>query len=77
MIKIFITGVNGQLGNEPRNLLDERGVAYDAFDSKGLDITDKQAVNAKFDALQPAVVYHCAAYTAVDNAEDKGKKINW
>lgn len=77
MTKILITGANGQLGSELRNLLDERGVAYDAFDSKGLDITDKQAVNTKFDALQPAVVYHCAAYTAVDNAEDEGKQVNW
>lgn len=77
MTKILITGANGQLGSELRNLLDERGVAYDAFDSKGLDITDKQVVDAKFDALKPAVVYHCAAYTAVDNAEDEGKRANW
>lgn len=77
MTKILITGANGQLGSELRNLLDERGVAYDAFDSKGLDITDKQAVDAKFDDLKPAVVYHCAAYTAVDNAEDEGKQTNW
>lgn len=77
MTKILITGANGQLGSELRNLFDERGVAYDAFDSKGLDITDKQAVDAKFDALKPAVVYHCAAYTAVDNAEDEGKQTNW
>ena len=77
MTKILITGANGQLGSELRNLLDERGVAYDAFDSKGLDITDKQAVDAKFDDLNPAVVYHCAAYTAVDKAEDEGKQTNW
>lgn len=77
MTKILITGANGQLGSELRNLLDERGVAYDAFDSKGLDITDKQAVDDKFAALKPAVVYHCAAYTAVDNAEDEGKQANW
>lgn len=76
MTKILITGANGQLGSELRNLLDERGVAYDAFDSKGLDITDKQVVDAKFDALKPAIVYHCAAYTAVDNAEDEGKQAN-
>lgn len=77
MTKILITGANGQLGSELRNLLDERSVAYDAFDSKGLDITDKQAVDDKFDSLKPAVVYHCAAYTAVDNAEDEGKQANW
>lgn len=77
MTKILITGANGQLGSELRNLLDERKIAYDAFDSKGLDITDKQAVDAKFNDLKPAVVYHCAAYTAVDNAEDEGKQTNW
>lgn len=77
MTKILITGANGQLGTKLRNLLDERGVAYDAFDAKYMDITDQQAVDAKFDALKPAVVYHCAAYTAVDKAEDEGKQVNW
>jgi dTDP-4-dehydrorhamnose reductase len=77
MTKNLITGANGQLGTELRNLLDERGVAYDAFDAKDMDITDQQAVDAKFDALKPAVVYHCAAYTAVDKAEDEGKQVNW
>lgn len=77
MTKILITGANGQLGTELRHLLDERGVAYDAFDAKGLDITDQQAVDDKFDALKPAIVYHCAAYTAVDKAEDEGKQANW
>lgn len=77
MTKILITGANGQLGTELRKLLDERGVAYDAFDAKYMDITDQQAVDAKFDALKPAVVYHCAAYTAVDKAEDEGKQVNW
>lgn len=77
MTKILITGANGQLGTELRNLLDERGVAYDAFDAKYMDITDQQAVDAKFDALNPVVVYHCAAYTAVDKAEDEGKQVNW
>lgn len=38
--KNSITGANGQLGSELRNLLDERGIAYDAFDSKQMDITD-------------------------------------
>ena len=55
MTKILITGPNGQLGTELRHLLDERGVAYDAFDAKGLDITDQQAVDDKFDALKPAI----------------------
>lgn len=77
MTKILITGANGQLGTELRQLLDERGVAYDAFDSNEMDITDQRAVDAQFDALKPAVVFHCAAYTAVDKAEDEGKQVNW
>ena len=77
MTKILITGANGQLGSELRNLLDERGVAYDAFDSKQMDITDQAVVNEKISALKPEVIYHCAAYTAVDNAEDVAKDLNW
>ena len=42
-----------------------------------MDITDQLAVDAKFDALQLVVVYHCAAYIVVDNAEDEGKQVNW
>ena len=77
MSKVLITGANGQLGSELRHLLDERGVAYDAFDSHGLDITDQEIVNEKITALKPVVIYHCAAYTAVDNAEDQFKAANY
>ena len=58
-----------------RHLLDERGIAYDARDAKDMDITDRQAVEEQVTALKPAVIYHCAAYTAVDKAEDEGKTI--
>ena len=77
MSKILITGANGQLGTELRHLLDERGIAYDARDAKDMDITDRQAVEEQVTALKPAVIYHCAAYTAVDKAEDEGKEFNW
>lgn len=77
MTEILITGATGQLGSELRNLLDERNVAYDAFDSHGLDITDEETVMKKVEELQPKVIYHCAAYTAVDNAEDQYKAANW
>ena len=77
MTEILITGATGQLGSELRNLLDERNVAYDAFDSHGLDITDEETVMSKIEELQPKVIYHCAAYTAVDNAEDQFKAANW
>ena len=62
------TGTKSQLGSELRNLLDEG--TYDVFDSKSLGITDQRVIDAKFDDLKPAVVYHYAAYMTVDNAED-------
>lgn len=71
---ILITGANGQLGTELCHLLDERGVDYVATDSKQLDITNKDAVAEVFSSVKPSVVYHCAAYTAVDKAEDEGKE---
>lgn len=77
MSEILITGAKGQLGTELCHLLDERNIAYDAFDSSELDITNELAVEKTFEEYQPKVVYHCAAYTAVDNAEDNGKATNW
>ncbi|WP_367600221.1 dTDP-4-dehydrorhamnose reductase [Lactococcus garvieae] len=73
---ILITGGNGQLGTELRHLLYERDVKYFAADVNELDITDKTAVDAFFDKNKPKLVYHCAAYTAVDKAEDEGKALN-
>lgn len=77
MSKILITGAHGQLGTELCHLLDEKKIAYDACGSKELDITDQNQVKAKFAELKPAVVFHCAAYTAVDKAEDEAKELNW
>lgn len=73
---ILITGANGQLGTELRKLLDEKDLAYLAAGSQDLDITDELAVHQFLSALQPTVIYHCAAYTAVDIAEDEGKELN-
>ena len=75
-MKILITGAQGQLGTELRHLLDARGMTYRATDAKDLDITDEAAVNQYFPDYQPDVVYHCAAYTAVDKAEDEAKALN-
>lgn len=72
----LITGSNGQLGTELRYLLDEQGIDYLATDAKELDITDEQAVLDYFEKHQPDVVFHCAAYTAVDKAETEGKALN-
>ena len=75
-MKILITGAQGQLGTELRHLLDARGITYRATDAKDLDITNEAAVNQYFADYQPDLVYHCAAYTAVDKAEDEAKALN-
>lgn len=76
MSKILITGANGQLGTELRHMLDDRHVAYRATDTQSLDITDSAAVMAYVTDFAPDIIYHCAAYTAVDKAEDEGKLVN-
>ena len=73
---ILSTGSNGQLGTELCHLLDERNISYTATDSAEMDITDKDAVDAVFQAVKPTFVFHCAAYTAVDKAEDEGKELD-
>lgn len=73
---ILLTGGNGQLGTELRHLLDEKGVKYVSTDAKKMDITDAQATMDYITNLKPTVIYHCAAYTAVDKAEDEGKALD-
>ena len=75
-MKILITGAQGQLGTELRHLLDSRDIAYRGTDAHDLDITDEKAVDQYFKDYQPDLIYHCAAYTAVDKAEDEGKALN-
>jgi dTDP-4-dehydrorhamnose reductase len=72
----LITGGNGQLGTELRHLLDEQGASYVSTDAKEMDITDAQATMNKIKEVQPTVIFHCAAYTAVDKAEDEGKDLD-
>ena len=74
---ILVTGANGQLGTELRYLLDERNEDYVAVDVAEMDITDADKVEEVFSQVNPTLVYHCAAYTAVDAAEDEGKELNY
>lgn len=76
-MKYLITGAHGQLGQEVQKLLRERGLTFVAYDSKALDITNREAVMATFKAEKPDVVLHAAAYTKVDLAEDEGRAMNW
>ena len=80
-MKIFVTGIGGQLGYDVINELKKRGheaVGSDIFDSveqdveyRKLDITDKEAVEKTLMEIRPDAVIHCAAWTAVDAAEDE------
>ncbi len=90
-MKVFVTGVAGQLGHDVMNELAERG--YEGIGSDiapeysgvqdgtpvtvmpyvQMDMTDAQAAEEKITAAAPDVVVHCAAWTAVDLAEDEDK----
>lgn len=74
MHKILVTGSNGQLGSEIRELSknDDTNV-YFYTDVSELDITDKSAVNTFIENHQIDIVVNCAAYTQVDKAEDDEK----
>ena len=70
-MKLLITGAYGQLGNEMRVALERYPHLESIFtDVDTLDITDKNAVDAFVALHQPNVLINCAAYTAVDKAED-------
>mgnify|MGYP001044893004 CR=1 FL=1 len=91
-MKVFVTGVAGQLGHDVMNELASRGyvgVGTDLAESYSgiqdgtyvttaeyvsLDITNKSAVMNTIKSVKPDVVVHCAAWTAVDLAEDEDKQ---
>lgn len=73
-MKVFITGVSGQLGHDVAKELARRTIAYKGVSSRELDITDADAVAEVLDAYRPDAVIHCAAYTAVDAAEDDAER---
>lgn len=73
-MKVFVTGVKGQLGFDVTNELESRGHEAVGVDIDELDITDKEAVDAMLRQVQPDAVVHCAAWTAVDAAEDEPEK---
>lgn len=74
-MKIFVTGVGGQLGHDVMEALRRRGhtaIGSDVVPNPDirLDITDKDAVERCICQLDPDAVIHCGAWTAVDLAED-------
>lgn len=71
---ILVTGAGGQLGGDVFRLLEAEKKAFIPTDADTLDITDENAVKAFFEANSIDAVIHCAAYTAVDKAEDEREK---
>lgn len=70
-MKVLVTGASGQLGHDVVKVLGERGFAVLAPSHAEMDITDRASVDSYFDTFEPDAVMHCAAYTAVDRAEDE------
>ena len=73
-MKILVTGVKGQLGYDVVKELNKRNIPCKGIDIDDLDITDRGAVLSFIRAENPTAVIHCAAYTAVDKAEDDRDK---
>ena len=91
-MRVFVTGVAGQLGHDVMNELAKRGIegigsdlapeyagvkdgsAVQTMPYVSLDITDAAAVRKALTETKPDAVVHCAAWTAVDAAEDEDKR---
>ena len=68
-MRVFVTGVKGQLGYDVMNELEKQGLEGIGVDIDEMDITDADQVNKVIKEAAPDAVIHCAAYTAVDAAE--------
>ena len=73
-MKVLVTGVKGQLGYDVVNELKKRNHEPIGVDIDEMDITDREAVNSVIKDINPEAVIHCAAWTAVDAAEDEDKR---
>jgi dTDP-4-dehydrorhamnose reductase len=74
-MKVLVTGVKGQLGHDVVTELERRGHEAVGVDIEEMDITDKASVDKVISSVRPDAVVHCAAWTAVDAAEDAAEKV--
>lgn len=70
-MRVLVTGVKGQLGYDVMNELKKRGYEGIGVDVAEMDITDSEAVAKVMREVRAEKVVHCAAWTAVDAAEDQ------
>lgn len=78
-MRVLVTGVKGQLGHDIVNELKKRGYEYTGVDIEEMDITDPVSVEKVITESNADTVIHCAAFTAVDAAEDQAdicRKVN-
>lgn len=75
-MKLFVTGYTGQLGYDVVQEGLKQGLEIHGAGQNELDITNEQAVYDYVNQINPDVIIHCAAYTAVDKAEDN-KEMCW
>lgn len=73
-MKVLVTGVKGQLGFDVVNELKKRNHEAVGVDIEEMDITDAASVSKVLEEVKPEAVIHCAAWTAVDDAEDIDKQ---
>ena len=67
---IIVSGKNGQLGNELKDIsINYPQFEFHFFDRTELDISNAEAINASFEKYKPTYFINTAAYTAVDKAE--------
>lgn len=70
-MKVLVTGVKGQLGYDVVKECEKRNIEAIGVDVEEMDITDSKKVEEVIHSVNPDVVVHCAAWTAVDKAEDE------
>ncbi|MHB8073130.1 dTDP-4-dehydrorhamnose reductase [Desulfosporosinus fructosivorans] len=73
-MKVFVTGIKGQLGFDVVNELKKRGHKATGVDIQEMDITEAESVEKVITDANPDAVIHCAAWTAVDSAEEEVEK---
>mgnify|MGYP000732015633 FL=1 len=70
-MKVLVTGANGQLGYDVAKQLQKQNIECFGVTRKDFDIVNFEATEKFITNYMPNVVIHCAAYTAVDKAEDE------
>lgn len=73
-MRVLVTGVKGQLGHDIVNECAKRGIEAVGVDIEEMDITDPASVDKVITEAKVDAVIHCAAWTAVDAAEDNEDK---